>query len=98
MTGTARRQPLLAAGVVVAALLALRAAAPLVSPPPAVVEAGWSRPAVPVAAPSRPAELAEATGARLLLGGKTACSGSTSTPAPCAPSRFRDGGSRPTGG
>ena len=70
MTGPARRQAVLAAGVVAAALLALRAAAPLVSPPPAVVEAGWSRPAVPVAAPSRPAELAEATGARLLLGGE----------------------------
>jgi hypothetical protein len=71
VTGPARRQPLLVAGVVVAALLALRAAAPLVSPPPpAVAEAGWPGPAVPVAAPSRPAELAEATGARLLLGGE----------------------------
>ena len=67
MTGPARRQAALAAGVVVAALLALRAAAPLVSPPR---PAGWSRPALPVAAPSRPAELAEATGARLLLSGE----------------------------
>jgi hypothetical protein len=54
--------------VVVAALLALRAAAPLVSPPrPAGAEAGSSRAAA--AAPSRPAELAETTGASLLLGG-----------------------------
>ena len=70
MTGPARRQPLLVAGVVVAALLALRAAAPLVSPPPSAVAEAGSSPAVPVAAPSRPAELAEATGARLLLGGE----------------------------
>jgi hypothetical protein len=57
--------------VVVAALLALRAAAPLVSPPrPAGDEGGWSRPAVAAAAPSRPAELAEATGASLLLSGE----------------------------
>jgi len=61
----------LVAGVVAAALLALRAAAPLVSPPrSAAVEAGSSRPAVAAAAPSRPAELAEATGASLLLGGE----------------------------
>jgi hypothetical protein len=70
LTGPARRQPLLVAGVVVAALLALRAAAPLVSPPPADTGAGWPGPAVPVSAPSRPAELAEATGARLLLSGE----------------------------
>jgi hypothetical protein len=64
-------RPALVAGVVVAALLALRAAAPLVSPPrSAGAEAGSSRPAVAVAAPSRPAELAEATGVSLLLGGE----------------------------
>jgi hypothetical protein len=66
--GGRRPQPALVAGVVVVALLALRAAAPLVSPPrPAGDEAGSSRAAV--AAPSRPAELAETTGASLLLGG-----------------------------
>jgi hypothetical protein len=61
------RQPALVAGVVVAALLALRAVAPLVSPPrSAVAEVASSRPAVA----TRPAELAEATGASLLLGGE----------------------------
>ena len=63
------RQPVLVAGVVAAALLALRAVAPLVSPPrSAVAEVASSRPAV--AAVNRPAELAEATGASLLLGGE----------------------------
>jgi hypothetical protein len=65
------RQPLLVVGVVVAALLALRAAAPLVSPPrSAGAEVGLSRPTAAVAATSRPAVLAEATGASLLLGGE----------------------------
>lgn len=61
------RQAALVAGVVAAALLALRAAAPLVSPPrSAVAEIASSRPAVA----TRPAELAQATGASLFLGGE----------------------------
>ena len=61
------RQAALVGGMVVAALLALRAAAPLVSPPrSAVAEVTSSRPA----AAARPAELAEETGASLLLSGE----------------------------
>ena len=70
-SGGRLRRPVLVAGVVAATLLALRAAAPLVSPPrAAVVEAGSSRPAVAAPPPNRPAELAEATRASLLLGGE----------------------------
>ena len=63
------RQPVLVAGVVAAALLALRAVAPLVSPPRSAV-AEVASPRLAVAAANRPAELAEATGASLLLGGE----------------------------
>ncbi|HEX2157264.1 MAG TPA: hypothetical protein VHS79_09845 [Actinomycetes bacterium] len=65
-------RPLLAAGVLVAALLALRGAASLVSvaPPRSATPAtGSSRPTVAVAT-TRPVVLAEATGASLLLGGE----------------------------
>jgi hypothetical protein len=64
------RQAALVLGVLAAALLALRAAAPLVAPPPAAgpVPVAASAPAGPVATP--PAALAEPTGASLLLGGE----------------------------
>jgi hypothetical protein len=60
---TGRPRPLLVAGVVAAGLLALRAAAPFVAPPPAEPPPA---PAVAVAA-TRPQPLAEATGASLFL-------------------------------
>jgi hypothetical protein len=62
------RQPALALGVLVAALLALRAAASLVAPPRAAdpVRVAASSPAPGTVA--RPPVLAEATGASLLLG------------------------------
>ena len=60
------RQRLLVLGVLVAALLAMRAAAPFVAPPAALEV----RAPAPVAAPAtRPALLQEATGTRLYLGG-----------------------------
>jgi hypothetical protein len=60
------RRPVLALGALVAGLLAIRAAAPFVAPP-ALEERTV---AVPVAVPAtRPAPLAEATGASLFLGG-----------------------------
>jgi hypothetical protein len=64
------RQPALVLGVLVAALLALRAAAPLVTPPRAADPApmAGSRPVAATA--TRPAVLAETTGASLLLGGE----------------------------
>ena len=63
------RQPLLLLGALVAGLLAMRAAATVVAPPPAApAGVDGSLPASPTAA--RPAVLAEATGASLLLGGE----------------------------
>jgi hypothetical protein len=64
------RQAALVLGVLAAALLALRAAAPLVAPPRAAgpVPVAASAAAGPVA--TRPAALAEPTGASLLLGGE----------------------------
>jgi hypothetical protein len=60
------RRNALALGALVAALLAMRAAAPFVAPPATVRVPA----ATPVAAPAaRPAPLAEATGASLYLGG-----------------------------
>jgi hypothetical protein len=64
------RRPLLALGAVVAVLLAMRAAAPFVAPPAGVQVTAAAPVTTPVAAPTpRPAPLAEATGARLYLGG-----------------------------
>jgi hypothetical protein len=63
------RQPALVLGVVAAALLAMRAVAPLVTPPRAAAPSPVAaRPTPPSAA--RPAVLAEATAASLLLGGE----------------------------
>jgi hypothetical protein len=57
-------------GALVAGLLAMRAAAPFVAQPTAAPPGGVPVPAAPVAAvAARPAPLAEATGASLLLGG-----------------------------
>jgi hypothetical protein len=61
------RRPWLALGMVVAGLLAIRAVAPLVAPP-ATVPVTPAASVQPVAA--RPAELAEATGTSLFLGGE----------------------------
>jgi hypothetical protein len=62
------RKPALLVGALVAGLLALRAVGPLVAPPSAVpVTAPGSFPSPPAA--TRPALLAEATAASLLLGG-----------------------------
>ena len=61
------RQPALVLGVLVAALLALRAAAPLVAPP---LPAGPVPATAVVATATRPAVLAGTTGASLLLGGE----------------------------
>jgi hypothetical protein len=64
------RRPLLALGAVVAALLAMRAAAPFVATPAGVQVTAATPVPTPVAAPAaRPAPLADATGARLYLGG-----------------------------
>jgi hypothetical protein len=60
------RRPVLALGALVVGLLAMRAAAPFVTPPPSVRVA----PVATVAAPAtRPVPLAEATGTSLYLGG-----------------------------
>jgi hypothetical protein len=67
-TGSAAglRRPMLALGALVAGLLAMRAAAPFVAPPPSVRVA----PVATVTAPApRPVPLAEATGTSLYLGG-----------------------------
>ena len=64
------RRPLLALGAVVAALLAMRAAAPFVAPPAGVQVTSATPAAASAAAPAaRPAPLQEATGTRLYLGG-----------------------------
>jgi hypothetical protein len=64
------RRPLLALGAVVAALLAMRAAAPFVAPPAGVQVTAATPAAASAAAPAaRPAPLRETTGTRLYLGG-----------------------------
>jgi hypothetical protein len=65
------RRSWLAVGALVAGLLAMRAVAPLVAPPAVGPPGGGPAPAGPVAAAvaARPAPLAEATGASLILGG-----------------------------
>jgi hypothetical protein len=70
MSSVRIRQPALVVGVLVAGLLALRAAAPLVAPPSGSLAAGSSPAAAPPPAAAPRAVLGERTGASLLLGGE----------------------------
>jgi hypothetical protein len=65
-----QRPPLVLGAVVVAALLAMRAAAPLVTPLPATVPVAASAALPTTPAATNPAVLAEATATSLLLGGE----------------------------